>query len=81
MSCSTVCDLGISVNSSKDAITRASNLGAKKFSQPLGPGELTIPAIKGLSGSVMRFIDKEDSLDRVWETEFGVEADQIGAGL
>ena len=81
LSGTTVCDLGISVNSSKDAITRASNLGAKKFSQPLGPGELTIPAIKGLSGSVMRFIDKEDSLDRVWETEFGVEVDHIGAGL
>ena len=81
LSGTTVCDLGISVNSSKDAITRASNLGAKKFSQPLGPGELAIPAIKGLSGSVMRFIDKEDSIDRVWETEFGVEADHIGAGL
>lgn len=79
----TVCDLGILVNSAQDVITRATATGAQSFSQDLDIGELDIPAIRGLGGSVMHFIDKETGLDQVWEVEFKVEdaPDLIGVGL
>jgi len=79
----TVCDLGILVNSAQDVITRATATGAQSFSQDLDIGELDIPAIRGLGGSVMHFIDKETGLDRVWEVEFKVAdaPDLTGVGL
>ncbi|MBT9385670.1 sugar phosphate isomerase/epimerase and 4-hydroxyphenylpyruvate domain-containing protein [Pseudooceanicola sp. CBS1P-1] len=79
----TVCDLGIEVASAKDVMTRAIATGAKAFTQPLDMGELEIPAIRGLSGSVMHFLDGESGLDQVWDVEFVKEAgaDLVGAGL
>lgn len=66
----TVCDIGLSVSSAEETLTRATALGAQPFQQPLGPGELDIPAIRGLGGSVVHFLDGASGLDRVWETEF-----------
>ncbi|MCF7728437.1 bifunctional sugar phosphate isomerase/epimerase/4-hydroxyphenylpyruvate dioxygenase family protein [Sulfitobacter sp. M22] len=79
----TVCDLGILVNAAQDVINRATATGAQSFSQDLDIGELDIPAIKGLGGSVMHFIDKETGLDRVWKVEFRAEEapDLTGVGL
>ncbi|SEP22300.1 4-hydroxyphenylpyruvate dioxygenase [Salinihabitans flavidus] len=68
----TVCDIGLSVESAPDTVTRATALGAKLFSQPLGPGEMPIPAIRGLGGSVMHFIDR-GALSEVWDVEFRAE--------
>ncbi len=77
----TVCDIGLLVGSAPDTVTRATALGAKPFSQPLGPGELPIPAIRGLGGSVMHFID-DGTLADVWNVEFLSEANAApGAGL
>lgn len=76
-----VCDIGFEVSSVKDTITRASALGATPYSQPLGPGELDIPAIRGLSGSVLHFVDKESGLDQVWNAEFNSSAPEVGCGL
>ena len=77
----TVCDIGIEVSSAKDAVNRAATLGVDTFEQPLGPGELKIPAIRGLSGSVLHFIDQESGLDHVWETEFSANKSPEGCGL
>ena len=79
----TVCDLGLAVSSARDALARATATGAEPFSQPLGIGELDIPAIRGLGGSVLHFIDSGSGLDRVWEVEFDPipGADLAGAGL
>lgn len=77
----TVCDIGLSVDSAPDTVERATALGARPFSQPLGPGELPIPAIRGLGGSVMHFIDQGD-LSEVWDVEFRPEDGSAkGAGL
>lgn len=77
----TVCDIGLSVSSADDTAKRASALGASLFSQPLGPGELPIPAIRGLGGSVLHFID-DGSLSHVWDVEFTREArTDLDAGL
>lgn len=77
----TVCDIGLSVGSARDVVDRATALGAVAFSQPTGAGELDIPAIRGLSESVVHFIDETSGLDRVWELEFKASAAAKGAGL
>ena len=66
----TVCDMGIRVDDAETTVARASALGAPKFSQPLGAGEIEIPAIRGLGTSVVHFIDEKSDLHRVWEIEF-----------
>ena len=78
----TVCAIGLTVGSSADVVARATRLGATPFSQPLGPGELPIPAIRGLGGSVMHFIDADGDLSDVWDVEFEPEtAEPRDAGL
>ena len=64
-----VCDIGLGVSSAQDTIARATALGSPIFSQPTGPGELDIPAIRGLGGSVLHFIDT-GSASEVWDVEF-----------
>ncbi len=75
-----VCDIGLGVGSAADTIDRATMLGADPFSQPLGPGQVDIPAIRGLGGSVVHLLDAMHA--GVWEAEFGVTgAAPTGAGL
>ncbi|MBT8455101.1 MAG: sugar phosphate isomerase/epimerase and 4-hydroxyphenylpyruvate domain-containing protein [Alphaproteobacteria bacterium] len=70
-----VCDVGLRVASAADTVTRATALGAAPFAQPPGPGELDIPAIRGLGGSVLHFVDEESGLARVWDVEFEATSD------
>ena len=65
-----VCDRGLQVADVAETIDRARALGAEPFEQPVGPGELHIPAIRGVGGGVVHFIDEASGLTRVWETEF-----------
>lgn len=65
-----VCDIGLEVASAQDALTRAAALGVRPLKQPLEPGELDIPAIRGLGGSVLHFLDQQSGLDQVWDLEF-----------
>jgi len=65
-----VCDIGLRVADAHAAVERARALDAVPFSQPVGPGELRIPAIRGVGGGVMHFIDGSTDLSRVWEIEF-----------
>ncbi|MBN9887744.1 bifunctional sugar phosphate isomerase/epimerase/4-hydroxyphenylpyruvate dioxygenase family protein [Salipiger abyssi] len=77
-----ICDIGLSVTSAQDTVARATALGSAPFGQPVAPGELDIPAIRGLGGSVLHFIDAESGLDQVWELEFTpVDQDGAEAGL
>jgi len=78
----TVCDIGISVDAATETVSRAKALGAAPFHQPIGPGELDIPAIRGLSGSVLHFTDQTSGLNDVWSVEFNqTDAEQTHAGL
>ena len=77
-----VCDIGISVQDAADVITRAEKLGDNPFGQPLGPGEASIPAIKGLAGSVLHFMNAETAVQEVWQSEFVASNTELGnAGL
>jgi 4-hydroxyphenylpyruvate dioxygenase len=65
-----VCDMGMRVADADQTVARATALGAPEFSQHVGTGELDIPAIKGVGGSVVHFIDEKSDLHRVWDIEF-----------
>ena len=65
-----VCDIGIRVEDATATAMRAGVLGAELFSQPSIPGELDIPAIKGVDGGVIHFIDDKSDLARLWEIDF-----------
>ncbi|MGE0255749.1 MAG: bifunctional sugar phosphate isomerase/epimerase/4-hydroxyphenylpyruvate dioxygenase family protein [Alphaproteobacteria bacterium] len=70
-----VCDIGLRVEDARATVARARALGAEPFEQAPGPGELSIPAIRGVGGGVIHFIDAGSDLARVWETEFVPDAD------
>ncbi len=65
-----VCDMGLRVKDADQTVLRATALGAPNFSQPVGTGELDIPAIRGVGGNVVHFIDEKSDLHRVWDIEF-----------
>jgi 4-hydroxyphenylpyruvate dioxygenase len=65
-----VCDIGLKVEDANATVARARAMGAELFEQAVGPGELTIPAIRGVGGGVIHFIDQEPPLARVWDVEF-----------
>jgi 4-hydroxyphenylpyruvate dioxygenase len=66
----TICDVGLRVDSAEATVTRALALGAAPFAQPVGPGEMEIPAIRSVGGSVLHFIDDTSGLGDVWSVEF-----------
>ncbi len=74
--------IGLSVEDAAATVARAKALAAEPFEQPRGPGELAIPAIRGVGGGVIYFLDDKSELGRVWEVEFDpVQAELSGAGL
>jgi 4-hydroxyphenylpyruvate dioxygenase len=62
--------IGLRVDDARATVERARALGAEPFEQPVGPGELLIPAIRGVGGGVIYFIDGKSELGRVWDIEF-----------
>lgn len=65
-----VCDIGLRVGDAAATLERAEALGARTFEAPSRPGELDIPAIRGVGGALMHFIDDSPELSRVWDVEF-----------
>ncbi len=65
-----ICDIGIRVDDALATLHRARAMGARSFHQPVGADELNIPAIRGVGGSLLHFIDAKSDLARVWEIEF-----------
>ncbi|MFI0846892.1 bifunctional sugar phosphate isomerase/epimerase/4-hydroxyphenylpyruvate dioxygenase family protein [Mesorhizobium sp. IMUNJ 23232] len=67
---------GLKVDDAAATVARARALGAEIFEQRHGPDELAIPAIRGVGGGVIYFIDAGSELARVWELEF----EPVGSG-
>ncbi|MBM3569032.1 MAG: sugar phosphate isomerase/epimerase and 4-hydroxyphenylpyruvate domain-containing protein [Alphaproteobacteria bacterium] len=67
---SAVCALAFQVADAKAAFERATLLLDQPFHQPVGPGELSIPAVRGLGGSLIYFLDAAGPLARNWEVDF-----------
>jgi 4-hydroxyphenylpyruvate dioxygenase len=72
---SAVCALGLKVDNAATTFERAKLLLDEPFRQLAGPGELDIPAVRGVGGSLVYFLDSGSELRRVWEAEF----DETGA--
>ena len=79
-----VCAIGFMVDDAGKTLDRAQRLLDQPFRQAVGPGELEIPAVRGVGGSLLYFIDPNSDLARVWDVEFeptGEDAKKQGAGL
>ncbi|MDQ0315878.1 bifunctional sugar phosphate isomerase/epimerase/4-hydroxyphenylpyruvate dioxygenase family protein [Amorphus orientalis] len=64
--------IGLKVGDAAATVDRARALGATPFEQPGRPSDLAIPAIRGVGGGLIYFVDDASNLSRVWEIEFGV---------
>ena len=69
-----VCAIGLNVEDAAATLDRARKLLDTPFQQAVGPGELEVPAVRGLGGSLLYFIDRKTDLARVWDIEFDVPA-------
>ena len=67
---SAVCALGLKVDDAAATFERAKLLLDEPFRQAVGPGELDIPAVRGVGGSLVYFLDSSSELGRVWDIEF-----------
>ena len=65
-----VCDIALRVTNAAQTVERARALGAEPFDQVVVPGELKIPAIRGVGGGIMHFIDDKTELGGIWDVEF-----------
>jgi 4-hydroxyphenylpyruvate dioxygenase len=79
-----VCAIGLKVQSAAAALDRAERLRDTPFRQKVGPGELEIPAVRGVGGGLIYFVDPGSRLSQVWDVEFEPVPDAGGgadAGL
>ena len=75
-----VCAVGIDTADVGRTMARAEALRADSFRQKVGHGELEIPAIRGVGGSLLYFLEREGPLGEVWEREFTPTVDSARAG-
>ena len=66
-----ICAIAFRVRDAKAAYERAVGLGAWGYAGTAGPGELNIPAIKGIGDSVIYFVDR-------WRGKNGAKTGDIG---
>ncbi|QCI67192.1 bifunctional sugar phosphate isomerase/epimerase/4-hydroxyphenylpyruvate dioxygenase family protein [Phreatobacter stygius] len=79
---SSVCAIALKVADAKATMERALGLHDQTFAQVVRPGELDIPAVRGVGGSLIYFVDETSGLGRWWEVDFEpVPGAGEGAGL
>lgn len=66
--------ISLIVDDAAQAYARAIALGAESFEQPVVEGEVQIPAIRGVGGGLIYFIDEESALGRFAEIDFTPDA-------
>jgi 4-hydroxyphenylpyruvate dioxygenase len=65
-----VCAMCLKVDDATATLDRAEKLRDTPFRQAVGPGELEIPAVRGLGGSLLYFVDGKSDLGRLWDIDF-----------
>jgi 4-hydroxyphenylpyruvate dioxygenase len=65
-----VCAMCLKVDDATATLDRAEKLRDTPFRQAVGPGELEIPAVRGLGGSLIYFVDPKSELGRLWDIDF-----------
>ena len=79
-----VCDIALRVDDATSAIERARGLGAEVMETNERKDELKIPAIRGVGGGILRFIDAATGLANWREVDFRpveTPASETGVGL
>ncbi|MFE1598398.1 bifunctional sugar phosphate isomerase/epimerase/4-hydroxyphenylpyruvate dioxygenase family protein [Methylobacterium sp. ID0610] len=78
-----VCAVALKVDDANAAVERAVALLDEPFRQAVAPGELDIPALRGVGGSLLYFVDRHSGLDQLWDVDFEpLPAEpEAGAGL
>ena len=76
----TVCALCLRVDDARAVFDRAGALLATPFRQGVAAGQLAIPAIRGVGGSLIYLVDPAGDLGRLWEIDFAPVAGEAGEG-
>ena len=76
-----VCAMALRVGDAAATVERAQRLLDQPFRQAVGPGELNIPAVRGVGGSLLYFLDGKSDLGRLWDVDFEPVAVRNGAGV
>lgn len=79
-----VCAICLKVDDARGVKRRAVSLLADPFEQQVHQGELRIPAIRGIGGSLIYFIDDKSQLKDLWSVDFRaepVDGEEDGTGL
>ena len=72
------CAIALQVDDVAGVMNRAEALQATTFRQPVGPGEMTIPAIRGVGGSLLYFLEPASPN---WDIDFVSVGGEDGAGF
>jgi 4-hydroxyphenylpyruvate dioxygenase len=75
-----VCAMCLKVDDASATLDRAEKLRDTPFRQAVGPGELAIPAVRGLGGSLLYFVDPKSELGRLWDIDFTAPKEPHNAG-
>ena len=75
-----VCAMCLKVDDATATLDRAEKLRDTPFRQAVGPGELEIPAVRGLGGSLLYFVDGKSQLGRLWDIDFHPPTQPQGNG-
>lgn len=67
-----VCAMCLKVDDAAATLDRAEKLRDTPFRQAVGPGELEIPAVRGLGGSLLYFVDPKTQLGQLWDIDFNM---------
>lgn len=65
-----VCAVGFRVDDVEAALSRAQAFMVPTFRGQVGEGEMEIPALRGIEGSLIYLVDDEAAADRQWRTDF-----------
>lgn len=65
-----VSEIALAVTDARAAVARGVALRADPFGDPPGPGELEIPGLRGVGGSLLRFVDTEGGARDLWQVDF-----------
>ncbi|MCC5621662.1 sugar phosphate isomerase/epimerase and 4-hydroxyphenylpyruvate domain-containing protein [Nostoc sp. CHAB 5715] len=65
-----VCAICLRIEDVEQTVARARALKIPAFEQPVGEGEMQIPAIRGVGGALIYFTQPQGELGHIWETDF-----------
>lgn len=72
-----VCAIALRVSDAQTTVARAEALLEEPYAGAIGPGELALPAVRGLGGSLIYFVDNQSELSRWADVDFEACTDEL----